>query len=334
VALRGDSGLALAHRLAPDAIILDIELPGADGLDVLGHLKRHPDTRHIAVHVMSAHDHRRQAMRAGAIAYLDKPVTSEALGSALAQTATFVDRAVRSVLLVEDDASARSSIGELIGGGEDDVEVVAVATAAEALAALEVQPFDCLVLDLNLTGERGAANGDSGFELLERLQADGRFSELPVIVHTGQALTREQETRLRRHAEAIILKDVHSPERLLDETSLFLHRIESRLPVEKRRMLEQLHDSDATLAGKRVLIVDDDVRNVFALTSALEARGMDVVFAENGREGLACVRTDPDIDLVLMDVMMPEMDGYETMEAIRQESVSRPCRSSRSPPRR
>ncbi|MDP9384849.1 MAG: HAMP domain-containing protein, partial [Actinomycetota bacterium] len=315
VATRGDSGLALAHRLAPDAIVLDVELPGTDGLDVLDHLKRHPDTRHIPVHVISAFDHRRRAMRAGAIAYFDKPVDHEALGSALSSIADFVDRAVRSVLLVEDDPTSRATIGELIGG-EDDVEVVAVASAEEAIEQLEQRDFDCLVLDLGLPDEEGG----SGFELLERLESDPRWADLPVIVHTGKALSREEEVKLRRYAEAIIVKDVHSPERLLDETSLFLHRVEARLPAEKRRILEQLHDSDATLQGKRVLIVDDDVRNVFALTNALEVRGMEVLFAENGRDGLHLLQANPDVDLVLMDVMMPEMDGYETMTEIRKEA--------------
>ncbi|HEX8103278.1 MAG TPA: HAMP domain-containing protein [Solirubrobacteraceae bacterium] len=316
VALRGDSGLALAHRLVPDAIVLDVELPGTDGLDVLDHLKGHPDTRHVPVHVISGHDHRRHAMRAGAVAYLEKPVTHEALGGALGEIAAFVDRDVRSILLVEDDETARHAIGELIGAG-DDVDVTCVATSEEAIAELESGRFDCVVLDLNLPSE-GEGEG-SGFELLERLGSDGRWADLPVIVHTGRALSREEETRLRRHAESIIVKDVHSPERLLDETSLFLHRVEARLPADKRRMLEQLHDSDATLQGKRILIVDDDVRNVFALTNALEVRGMEVLFAENGADGIALLDENPDVDLVLMDVMMPGMDGYEAMGRIRQD---------------
>jgi CheY-like chemotaxis protein len=191
IALRGDSGLALAHRLAPDAIVLDVELPGADGLDVLGHLKRHPDTRHIPVHVLSGHDeHRRDAMRAGAVAYLDKPITREALGVSLSEIRAFVDRDVSSVLLVEDDDTARATIGELIGGGDGDVDVVGVATAEEALAALEVHSFDCVVLDLNLADEGGSggpATGESGFALLERLQADG-----------GSPSCRSSSTRARR----------------------------------------------------------------------------------------------------------------------------------------
>ena len=311
VALRGDSGVALAHRLAPDAIVLDVELPGADGLDVLEHLKRHLDTRHIPVHVVSGHDHRRHAMRSGAVAYLEKPVTGAALNAAMQEIRAFVDRQVRSLLLVEDDPAAQTALGELIGA-EDDVEVVVAATVDEAMAILQDHTFDCLVLDLGLTE-------GTGFELLEQLREGGRWADLPVVVHTGRALSREEETRLRRYAEAIIVKDVHSPERLLDETSLFLHRVESRLPAEKRRMLEQLHDADATLEGKRVLIVDDDVRNVFALTNALEVAGMEVAFAENGRDGLAALDADPEVDLVLMDVMMPEMDGYETTRAIRAD---------------
>ncbi len=196
--------------------------------------------------------------------------------------------------------------------GAEDLELLEIELLLEAIH--RHYAFDCLVLDLGLAGEQG------GFDLLERLESDGRWAELPVIVHTGQELSREDETRLRRHAEAIIVKDVHSPERLLDETSLFLHRVEARLPAEKRRMLEQLHDADATLEGRRILIVDDDVRNIFALTNALEARGMEVLFAENGRDGLAMLEANPGVDLVLMDVMMPEMDGYETMGAIRSQA--------------
>jgi CheY-like chemotaxis protein len=189
---------------------------------------------------------------------------------------------------------------------------VAVGSSEEALQALDAEPpFDCMVLDLKLPKM-------TGFDLLERVKADDRSRSLPVIVYTGKELTRREETKLKRYAETIVVKDARSPERLLDETSLFLHRVESKLPESKRRMLEQLHDADALFVGKKVLIVDDDVRNVFALTSALEAHGMEVLFAENGREGIETLRGNPDVDLVLMDVMMPELDGYETTLAIRE----------------
>jgi CheY-like chemotaxis protein len=200
---------------------------------------------------------------------------------------------------------------ELIGGG-DDVEVSAVPSGEEALEALGLQHYDCMVLDLKLP-EMG------GFALLEKLQDDPRYSSIPVIVYTGKELTRREETKLKKFAQSIVVKDASSPERLLDETALFLHRVERKLPQEKRRMLEQLHSAEEVFNEKKILIVDDDVRNVFALTSVLEAHGMEVVYAENGKDGLDVLQRHPEIDLVLMDIMMPGMDGYETMRAIRAE---------------
>jgi signal transduction histidine kinase/CheY-like chemotaxis protein/HAMP domain-containing protein len=306
----GDRALALARQLRPDAIVLDTQLPDDDGLAVLTRLKRQPETRHIPVHVVSSEDHRQRALNTGALAFLDKPLAPEALGEAMASLATFLDRGVKQVLVVEDDDTERSAIAELIGTG-DDVEVTGVGSSEEALALLEQRAFDCMVLDLKLPGA-------TGFDLLEKVKTDAQFSPLPVIVYTGKALTRREETRLRKYAETVIVKDVRSPERLLDETALFLHRVESRLPADKRRMIEQLHTADAIFQGKKVLIVDDDVRNVFALASALETRGMDVIYAENGADGVAMLKERPDTDLVLMDIMMPGMDGYETTKAIRK----------------
>ena len=196
-------------------------------------------------------------------------------------------------------------------GGDDGVEVVAVGSSEEAIAALQAGPIDCIVLDLKLPRT-------SGFTLLEQLKSDESLRDVPVIIYTGKDLTRREETRLARYAESIIVKDARSPERLLEEATLFLHRAGSRLPEEQRAMLEQLHTSAAVLDGKRVLVVDDDVRNVFALTSVLERHGMNVVFAENGKDGIAALQANPDVDIVLMDIMMPEMDGHETMAAIRQ----------------
>nr|MDP8942753.1 response regulator [Actinomycetota bacterium] len=309
VALDGDAAMGLARELKPDAVLLSLDLHGTDGLTILRQLKRHPDTRHVPVHVVGHPDMRQQALAAGAVGHLEAPAGEEQLDEAFAAMAEFIDRRVRRLLLVEDDETERRSVAELIGTG-DDVEITAVGSSEEALAELERQRFDCMVLDLKLP-EMG------GFALLERLKDDKRFCDLPVIVHTGKQLTRKEETRLRKYAETIVVKDAGSPERLLDETALFLHRPEASLPAEKRKMLERLHNADAVFQGRKVLVVDDDVRNLFALASALEARGMQVVFAENGREGIEALRANPDVDLALMDVMMPEMDGYETIRAVR-----------------
>ncbi|MEA2684984.1 MAG: hypothetical protein QOE93_179, partial [Actinomycetota bacterium] len=315
VARRGDAALVLARDHHPDAILLDTALPGIDGLALLEELKRLAPTRHIPVHIISGTDQRHSALAAGALAYFQKPVSPDDLSQAVGELMRFIETAVRRVLVVEDDDRERASIMELVGGDDQGVEVTGVGSSEEALAALEEQHFDCMVLDLKLPRT-------SGFGLLERLKSDERFAQLPVIVYTGKELTRREETRLKKYAETIIVKDVRSPERLLDETALFLHRVEATLPAEKRRMIEQLHTADAVFRGKRVLIVDDDVRNVFALTSALEGLGIDVQFAENGRDAVEILNisaggTDAGFDLVLMDMMMPEMDGYETMRNIR-----------------
>ncbi len=309
LALRGDAGLAMVHEFMPEALIVSRELPHVEGDAVLDHLKRHPETRHIPVYVVADEDAGRDARAAGAIGLALKPLDADALGAVFDELAGFLDRRTRSVLVVEDDENERKAMLELIGGS--DVEVAGVATRDEAIAELDSGHYDCLVLDL------GLGDGD-GFGLLERIKRAKRFRNLPVIVHTGRELTTKEETRLKRYAETIVVKDARSPERLLDETSLYLHRMESRLPAEKRRMLERLHTADGVFEGKKVLIVDDDVRNVFALTSVFERRGMEVVFAENGREGLDALREHPDVSLVLMDIMMPEMDGYEATRAVRE----------------
>ena len=308
VALRGDSGLALAHEYKPDAIILDMKLPVLDGRNVLERLKQHPDTRHIPVHIVSAGDGRQNALRAGAVAFVEKPVSKERLEDMFGAIRAFIDRDVKRLLVVEDDADERRALVELIGGG--DVEVTAVATADEALEALELQHYDCMVVDLKLQ-ER------SGFDLLDELKQDERLATVPVIVYTGKELTQGETTELRKLADTIVVKNASSPERLLDETALFLHRVERKLPQEKRRLLEQLHSAEEVFKDKKILIVDDDVRNVFALTSVLEAHGMEVLYAENGKDGVELLRRTPDVDLVLMDIMMPELDGYETTRLIR-----------------
>jgi CheY-like chemotaxis protein len=309
VALDGEAGLRLAHRYGPDAVTLDIDIPGGDGLSVLDRLKRHPDTRHIPVHIISGADRRQQGLRLGAIAWLDKPADTESLDGVFTWIARFIDRRVKRLLVVEDDPAQRTSIVELIR--HDDVEITAVDSAQAALGELEAQHFDCMVLDLGLPGM-------SGFELLERVKDDAARRDLPIIIYTGREISEQEEMRLRQYAETIIVKDVHSPERLLDETALFLHRVEAELPVQKRRMLEQLHSSDERFLGRRILVVDDDVRNVFSLTSVLEAHGMEVSFAESGQAALDMLQAGMPVELVLMDVMMPGMDGYDTIRAMRE----------------
>jgi CheY-like chemotaxis protein len=315
VALDGRTGIDLAHQYQPDAITLDLGMPGVDGFAVLDRLKGHPDTRHIPVHIISGLERRHDGLKAGAIAYLEKPVSAEALDAAFGRIGQFLDRRVKRLLVVEDDAAQRAAIEALIA--HEDVAITSVDSADAALEALTQQPFDCVVLDLGLAGT-------SGFELLERVKGDQAWRDLPIIVYTGKSLTPEEETRLRRYAETIIIKDVKSPERLLDETALFLHRVEATLPDDKRRVLERLHTADAVFQGKRVLVVDDDVRNIFSLTSMLEEHGIEVAFAENGSDALGWLERHGDArpgalptDLVLMDVMMPGMDGYETTRAVR-----------------
>ncbi|MDX6576711.1 MAG: hypothetical protein QOE96_2664 [Blastocatellia bacterium] len=307
VATTGNTALALAYKYSPAAITLDIKLPDRDGWTVLDRLKHDSRTRHIPVHIISVEEHRRRALRQGAITHLQKPVRNEDLALTFDTIASFASRNARKLLVVEDDDVQRMSVVELIGNG--DVNTTAVATGQEALAKLQQEDFDCVVLDLKLPDM-------TGFELIEKLQTNGR-PDVPIIIYTGKELTRKEERHLKQVATSIIIKEANSPERLLAETALFLHRVEANLPEPKRRMIEQLNRKDPALAGRKVLIVDDDVRNIFALTSALEAYNMKVVHAENGQEGIDLLKATPGIEAVLMDIMMPEMDGYEAITAIR-----------------
>ncbi|MEO5574443.1 MAG: response regulator, partial [Gammaproteobacteria bacterium] len=309
VALRGHAALAVAKKYRPDAITLDIGLPDIDGWTVLDLLKHDPLTRHIPVHVISVEEQRQRGLQMGAIGYLEKPADKESLLKALSGMKNFVERPVKKLLVVEDDEIQRNHILELIGNG--DVETTAVSTGKEALELLQ-QPdsFDCIVVDLKLPDMRG-------IELIERIRKSDFASSLPVIVYTAKDLTRKEETKLRKLAETIIIKDVKSPERLLDETALFLHRAMDKMPESKRQLLKKLHQTDPVLAGKRVLIVDDDIRNIFSLTSVLEQQLMEVVYAESGKDGIQMLEDITGIGVVLMDVMMPEMDGYDTIRMIR-----------------
>jgi HAMP domain-containing protein/CheY-like chemotaxis protein len=310
VASNGTQALELCRTLKPDAITLDLRLPDMDGWVLLDQLKHDPDTRHVPVHVISASDEERRGLECGAIAFLQKPVEAEALEAALARIRNVVEQRVKRLLIVEDDEVQRNSLVELIG--DDDIAVTAVESGEAALRALEEQPFDCMVLDLRLPGM-------TGVELINRAKSSLASRRMPVIVYTGKELTREEETELRQVSESIIVKDVRSPERLLDETALFLHRVESKLPGPTREILRRLTETDPALVGKNVLLVDDDARNLFAITTILEQHEMKVVYAENGRDALDKLAANDSIDIVLMDIMMPEMDGYEATRRIRAE---------------
>jgi CheY-like chemotaxis protein len=312
VATRGDTGLALANELQPTAITLDIQLPVVDGWSILDRLKRNPRTRHIPVHVISIVEKSKRGASMGAFAYLEKPVSKDALEGAFSHIQTFVDKKVKRLLLVEDDQTQARSIGNLVGEG-DDVSVTTATSGEAALQELESGDFDCVVLDLILADVDGS-------KLLEQIKTQPRFRDLPVVVYTAKELSKKEEARLKKFAESVILKSgAASPEKLLSDTAIFLHRIDERLPEHSRRILQGIRASEDAIAGKKVLVVDDDVRNIFALTSVLESHGLEVLYAENGKDGIAALERNPDVDLILMDVMMPEMDGYETMKAIRKD---------------
>jgi len=309
VALRGTEALALAREFHPTAVSLDVALPDMLGWTVLNHLKQDPATRHIPVQMLTMDEDWHHGLSHGAFAFVTKPTTSEGLASTIARIREYSKPRRKRLLVVEDEPAQQVSIQALLG--HDDIDVRVVATGAEALAAVSEEQFDCAVLDLRLPDM-------SGFELLDALSRTPTGSELPVVVFTGRDLSPEEDARLRMLARSVIVKDVESPERLLDETALFLHRVVADLPEEKRKMLDRLHRSDEALVGRKVLIVDDDVRNIFALSSVLERRGMSVLTAGTGREAIETVESTSDLSIVLMDIMMPEMDGYETMQVIRQ----------------
>ncbi|MQA19878.1 hybrid sensor histidine kinase/response regulator [Rugamonas rivuli] len=309
VTMQGDSALSLARDYLPSAILLDLDLPDIDGFTVLDRLKRDPSTRHIPVHVMSSLRERERALRLGAISYLNKPVSKAALQEEFSRIQKFLLGGKRSLLVVDDEQMQRDAIVALIG--DADLHIVAVDTGQAALDALREARFDCMVLDLTLPDI-------SGFDLLDIIGKDESLRDLPIVINTAKELNRKEVAKLKRYAKTIVIKDARSPERLLDETALFLHRSQASLPEAQRRMLEEIHAADGGLAGRKVLIVDDDLRNIFALSSLLERQQMQVSFAENGRDGIEVLEKDPTIEIVLMDIMMPEMDGYDTMRAIRR----------------
>ena len=308
VAKTGAEGLSLARKYRPTAISLDVFLPDMLGWTVLNHLKQDPTMRHIPVQILTVEEERQYGLERGAFSFMNKPATTEGLQQALERIKVFASTKIRELLVVEDDPSEQMSIAELIGF--DDVKITAVGSGAEALDAMLEKAFDCVVLDLRLPDI-------SGFDLLSEIQKDENLRETPIIVFTGRDLTEAEEMELRRKAKSIVLKGVRSPERLLDETALFLHRTVTDLPPAKQRMIETLHQSDEPLQSRKVLVVDDDIRNIFALNSVLERHKMEVVTATNGHDAIKILEQKDDLSLVLMDVMMPEMDGYETMRQIR-----------------
>ena len=310
VATKGAHGLVLARHYHPAAISLDIFLPDMLGWTVLNQLKLDPETRHIPVQIVTLEEERQHGLSRGAYSYLIKEPTTASLELAFDRIKEFTVPRTKRLLVVEDNEIERDAVVELLA--HDDIETVAVGSGSDALSAMRTTPFDCVVLDLRLPDM-------SGFDLLEKVQAEPGLAAVPIVVFTGKDLSREEQTRLQSMAKSIVLKDVKSPERLLDETALFLHRVVTDLPPHKQAMLDHLHNSAEILQGRNVLVVDDDARNIFALTSVLENHEVNVISATNGRQAIDILENTPDISMVLMDIMMPEMDGYETMREIRKK---------------
>jgi len=314
LATRGDDALNLAKQYQPAAVSLDVFLPDMLGWNVLSQLKQNPLTRHIPVQIVSLDEDRQHGLARGAFAFVNKPTTREGIDEALSRIKQFAEPRRKRLLVVEDNEAEQTSIRELLG--HDDIEIVNAETGGDALAALQTQVCDCVVLDLRLPDM-------SGFEVLEHMRSDQRLADIPVVVFTGRELSAEEDARLHTMARSIVVKGVESPERLLNETALFLHRVITDLPAEKQTMLQRLNSSDEDLVGRTALLVDDDPRNIFALSSALERRGMNVLTATTGAEAIALIKETPALAIVLMDIMMPEMDGYQTIEQIRQNKMYR-----------
>ena len=309
-AATGEDGLLLALKHQPQAIILDMALPGINGHTVLLELKANPSLRHIPVHIISAKERSLESIREGAVEYMMKPVAKEDLEEAFNRIENFVNRKIKNLLIIEDNENARTAMRILIGNG--DVKCFEAGTGKEALATYEQNHIDCMILDIGLPDM-------SGFDLIHKLESIKGHTVPPIIVYTGKELTREENNELEKYAESIIIKGVKSEERLLDETALFLHRTIGNLPKSKQLIINSLYDKEAVFHAKKILLVDDDMRNLFALSKILKERGLEIVKAENGINALEMLDLHPDIDLVLMDIMMPEMDGYEAMKQIRSQ---------------
>jgi CheY-like chemotaxis protein len=305
---RGSEALTLVREYRPSAVSLDVFLPDMLGWTVLSQLKQDAATRHIPVQIVTLDEDRQHGLARGAFGFVTKPSSRAGLAEVMARIGSFITPRRKRLLVVEDNAAERLSITELLGHA--DIDIVAVETGAEALARLRSEQIDCVVLDLRLPDM-------SGFDVLNRLREEASLSDIPVVVFTGRELSPEEDAQLHMMARSVVVKGVESPERLLDETALFLHRVVSGLPPEKQRMLERLYSSDEDLLGRTVLLVDDDARNIFALSSVLERRGMKVLTATTGNEAISLLDTTANVAIVLMDIMMPEMDGYQTMQVIR-----------------
>ena len=308
VAAQGNTGLSYARHYKPDAILLDMKLPVMEGTEVLKHLKNDPDLRHIPVQIISGHDRRKEGMDLGAFDFIRKPVSKDDLKNAFDKIEDFVSKKLKKLLIVEDNDMQNKAIRELIGNG--DVKSFSAYSGKEAYEMMSKENYDCVIVDLGLPDM-------SGFELLGKIKTDDKLNKVPIIVYTGKDLSKEENARLMKYANTVVLKTANSHERLLDETMLFLHRVESRLPKEKQNIIRKLHKTDEVLRNKKVLVVDDDIRNIYSLTNALEEEGMNCITAENGKAAVKMLKENPGIELVLMDVMMPEMDGYEATKEIR-----------------
>ncbi|HTV01387.1 MAG TPA: response regulator, partial [Luteitalea sp.] len=313
VASTTDEGYRLATELRPTGVLLDVSLPDGSGLALLDRLKRTPATRHVPVHMLSVDDHSQTALALGAVGYALKPADRETLVESVRRIEQQTQRTMRRLLIVEDDATLRSSMVELLK--LDEVELEDVGTAREALERLAASTYDCVVLDLSLPDA-------SGFDVLDRMSESQQHAFPPVIIYTGRALSADEEERLRRYSRSVIVKGARSPERLLDEVTLFLHRVEAALPTASQRMLKAARERDELFEGKRILLAEDDVRNIFALSAVLEPRGATMIIARNGREAVELARKEPP-DLVLMDIMMPEMDGLSAIRALRADPAAR-----------
>jgi CheY-like chemotaxis protein len=311
VAVSAEEGIEIAETYLPHAVILDINLPDHNGLTVLDHLKENPKTRHIPVHVVSAQDRSHAAFQLGAIGYEVKPVERNTLKQVILKLEEKLTQEIKRVLVVEDNAAQKTAICKLI---EDSVvQTTAVETGKEAIAELNQNPFDCMIVDLSLPDM-------SGYELLEKINGDKKHRHLPVIVYTGREITRTEEEQLKKYTNSIIIKGASSHERLLSEVTLFLHRVESQMPADRQRVLRDFRDREKIFESKQILLVDDDVRNIFALGSALESKGAKVIIARNGQEAVDATKDHPGVDLVLMDIMMPVMDGYQATREIRKDA--------------